>query len=188
MLDPLVRLHRLDENSASDISRLLGFLTDLQRSLDVAIVLVHHASKKHRAQPGQSLRGSSDLHAWGASNAYLARHDEHLVLTLEHRAARPPEPMLIELVARPDGSAAHLALRAGGHSATPSAPTEQILAALRAVDGAMLRKELRARLRINNQRLGETLEMLERRRLVQHTPAGWIAVKQPDQPPLFDNA
>jgi len=73
LLDPLVRLHRLDENSAADISRLLGFLRDLQRTYDTAIVLVHHASKKHRAQPGQALRGSSDLHAFGDSNAYLAR-------------------------------------------------------------------------------------------------------------------
>ncbi|MCP3877384.1 MAG: AAA family ATPase, partial [Sulfitobacter sp.] len=62
LLDPLVRLHRLDENSAADISKLLGFLRDLQRAHNTAIVLVHHASKKHRAQPGQALRGSSDLH------------------------------------------------------------------------------------------------------------------------------
>ena len=72
LLDPLVRLHRLDENSAADISKLLGFLRDLQRAHDSAIVLVHHASKKHRAQPGQALRGSSDLHAYGASIAILA--------------------------------------------------------------------------------------------------------------------
>ncbi len=30
ILDPLVRLHRLDENSASDISKLLGFLRGLK--------------------------------------------------------------------------------------------------------------------------------------------------------------
>ncbi|MCP3887090.1 MAG: AAA family ATPase, partial [Propionibacteriaceae bacterium] len=38
VLDPLVRLHRLDENSASDISKLLGFLRELQRTYDCAIV------------------------------------------------------------------------------------------------------------------------------------------------------
>jgi len=71
LLDPLVRLHRLDENSAADISQLLGFLRALQRAHNTAIVLLHHASKKHRAQPGQALRGSSDLHAFGDSNACL---------------------------------------------------------------------------------------------------------------------
>ena len=62
LLDPLVRLHRLDENSAGEISGLLGFFRELQRRFDTAIVLVHHASKKQRSQPGQALRGSSDLH------------------------------------------------------------------------------------------------------------------------------
>jgi hypothetical protein len=32
LLDPLVRLHHLDENSAADISRLLGFLREMQRT------------------------------------------------------------------------------------------------------------------------------------------------------------
>jgi RecA-family ATPase len=99
ILDPLVRLHRLDENSASDISKLLGFLRGLQRSFVTAIVLVHHASKKHRAQPGQALRGSSDLHDFGDSNAYLARKKNNLVLTMEHRAAKPlvPRPISFDL-------------------------------------------------------------------------------------------
>lgn len=64
LLDPLVRLHRLDENSAADISGLLGYLRQLNRRHDVAIVLVHHLAKRARQDLGQALRGSSDLHAW----------------------------------------------------------------------------------------------------------------------------
>jgi RecA-family ATPase len=41
VLDPLVRLHSLDENSSQDISRLLGYLRDLQRSFDLALIVVH---------------------------------------------------------------------------------------------------------------------------------------------------
>ena len=63
VLDPLVRLHRLDENSAADISGMLGFLRQLNRQHDVAIVLVHHMAKRARQDLGQALRGSSDLHA-----------------------------------------------------------------------------------------------------------------------------
>ncbi|QDV09322.1 hypothetical protein Poly30_48800 [Planctomycetes bacterium Poly30] len=98
ILDPLVRLDQLDENSSAEISKLLGFIRGLQRRFETAIVLVHHASKRARAQPGQSLRGSSDLHAIGDSNAYLTRTGERLMLTLEHRAASPPDPMEIELI------------------------------------------------------------------------------------------
>jgi hypothetical protein len=93
--------------------------------------------------------------------------------------------MLVELVSRPDGSATHLALRAGGQSATPLAPTQQILDALRTANSPMLRKDLRARLRINNHRLGEALEMLEQRRLVQRTADGWRAITAPTQPSLL---
>ncbi len=64
LLDPLVRLHRLDENSASDISALLGFLRELNRRHRLAVLLVHHLAKRLRRNLGQALRGSSDLHAW----------------------------------------------------------------------------------------------------------------------------
>ena len=67
-----MRLHRLDENSAADISGLLGFLRQLNRQHDVAVGLVHHMAKRARQDPGQALRGSSDLHAWTDSACYLA--------------------------------------------------------------------------------------------------------------------
>jgi hypothetical protein len=57
VLDPLIRLHRLDDNSASEISGLLGYFREVQRRFDCAIVIVHHVSKKARAMPGQALRG-----------------------------------------------------------------------------------------------------------------------------------
>ena len=96
LLDPLVRLHRLDENSSADVSVLLGYLRELQRRYHVAIVLVHHLRKAVRAHLGQALRGSGDLHAWTDHAAYITRtgpNGERLRLTLEHRSApalRPP--------------------------------------------------------------------------------------------------
>jgi len=94
VLDPFVRLHRVDENDAGQVSAVLGYLRALQRSLDVAVLVVHHARKNGGAggQAGQSLRGSGDLHAWGDSNLYLRRHQGALSLTIEHRAAPHPTP------------------------------------------------------------------------------------------------
>ena len=96
----------------TDTMAVSDFLRELQRTYDLAVVLVHHASKRQRAQPGQGLRGSSDLHAFGDSNAYLARRQDHLVLSLEHRSAPAPAPLALDLVSLDDGSATHLALRA----------------------------------------------------------------------------
>ena len=66
VLDPFVRLHRIDENIAGEVAPLLAYLRELQRRHHLAVVLVHHARKggaKMRA--GQALRGSSEFHAWG---------------------------------------------------------------------------------------------------------------------------
>ncbi len=171
LLDPLVRLHRLDENSAQEISGLLGYLTELGRRFEVAIVLVHHASKKHRARPGQSLRGSSDLHAWGASNAYLSQGKDGVVLTLEHRAAPSPKPLRLALVSRADGSATHFELDGVARSKSEASLTHRVLEAL--VDGPTNRQDLRQRLRVNNQKLGNVLVRLEAAGSIQRSSSGW---------------
>ena len=69
VLDPLVRLHGVDENAVDEITPTLGFLRDLQRRFGTAVVLVHHARKSVAARPGQALRGSSELHAWATATS-----------------------------------------------------------------------------------------------------------------------
>jgi hypothetical protein len=174
LLDPLVRLHRLDENSATDISSLLGFVREMQRSYDTAIVLVHHLSKKHYAQPGQALRGSSDLHAFGDSNAYLARRKDRIILTLEHRAAKPPEPIAIELVSRPDGSATHLEILSPAKSTTQVFVNERVLDLLLHAGKPLTRTTIRKHLKCNNQRLGQGLLDLHKQGLIMRTSTGWV--------------
>lgn len=183
LLDPLVRLHRLDENSASEISGLLGFLRELQRAEDVAIVLTHHASKKQRAQPGQALRGSSDIHAWGDSNAYLARRGDQLILTLEHRSAQAPDPIVIRLMGDTDGTAMHLELADPDSVAAPAVKdsilADRILDRLRAGTGPKTRNELRSACQVNNSHLGDVLNDLERRGLISRSQDGWTCATAP---------
>jgi hypothetical protein len=98
ILDPLIRLHRVDENDATQIAALLSFLRQLQRQFHLAILLVHHARKDSNSnRPGQALRGSSELHGWGDSNLYLRRKGSHLTLTTEHRAAPSHDPIPLQL-------------------------------------------------------------------------------------------
>jgi hypothetical protein len=174
LLDPLVRLHRLDENSATDISSLLGFIREMQRSYDTAVVLVHHLSKRQYAQPGQALRGSSDLHAFGDSNAYLKRLKDRIILTLEHRAAKPPDPIPLELLSRPDGSAAHLEIASTPDVTTDLSLNERILDLLRRAGKPMTRTNIRKHLKCNNQRLGEALLELNRQDLILRNSSGWV--------------
>jgi len=177
LLDPLVRLHRLDENSATDISNLLGFFREMQRSFDTAIILVHHLSKKHYAQPGQALRGSSDLHAFGDSNAYLKRLKDRIILTLEHRAAKPPDPITLKLVSRLDGTATHLEISAPANITTEVSLNERIRDLLHHANKPLTRTTIRERLKCNNQRLGQTLLELDKQGIIRRTSAGWVNTK-----------
>jgi RecA-family ATPase len=124
VLDPFVRLHRIDENNSGEVAPLLAYLRELQRRFHVAVVLVHHARKggaKMRA--GQALRGSSEFHAWGDSNLYLRRHDDQLTLTVEHRAAAAITALPLQLVAAGDAIALAPATRGAAEPAV-AAPAD----------------------------------------------------------------
>lgn len=98
ILDPLIRLHRLDENDASQVAGLLSFLRHLQREFQLAVLLVHHARKgSNSSRPGQALRGSSELHGWGDSNLYMRRRGQELTLSTEHRAAPSRDHIPLQL-------------------------------------------------------------------------------------------
>ncbi len=184
LLDPLVRLHRLDENSAAEISALLGVLRHLQRKHQTAIAVVHHVGKRAHSQLGQALRGSTDLHAWSDSAAYLVRKNDRLELTLEHRSAPAPDPFAIDL-ASDDPDSAHLRVCAGD-AASPSSdiPEPPLLDLLRkrlaVAPEPLSRATLRRDLRVNNQRLGDALLRLERDGIARRSAQGW-ALAQPDR-------
>lgn len=132
VLDPLIRLHRLDENDASQIAALLSYLRELQRQFQLAVLLVHHARKdSHSSRPGQALRGSSELHGWGDSNLYMRRKGTQLTLSTEHRAAPSQDHIPLELTQT--GSAVALTVLENQSTSEPKAepsPVDRVRAAL----------------------------------------------------------
>lgn len=176
ILDPLVRLHGLDENNATEVAGLLAYFRSLQRQLDLSVMLVHHTRKNAAggAAAGQGLRGSSDLHAFGDSNLYLRRNRDRLVLSNEHRAAAASPPVSLELVAT-NPQTTHLEVIAELHADGQRSLQEQVIALL--ANGTVLtRAKLRDTLSVKNQRLGEALESLEQAGRIRHTTAGWQRV------------
>jgi hypothetical protein len=176
LLDPLVRLHGVDENNAGEVAELLAYFRLLQRRLDLSVILVHHTRKNAAggSAAGQGLRGSSDLHAFGDSNLYLRRVRERLVLLSEHRAAAASPAVTLELVAT-DAATTHLEVIAESSGDRQGGLQEQVLACL--VPGeALTRAKLRAVLSVQNQRLGEVLETLERAGKIRRSPVGWQRV------------
>ena len=159
LLDPFVRLHRLDENDAGHISGLLAYLRELQREHDLAVVVVHHTRKNGAAgAAGQNLRGSGDFHAWVDSSLYLRKKREQLWLAVEHRAASAIDPIALHLVGDDEDGDLRLELLDVDDERTERDLDAEILRAL--ADGPRTRTDLRAHLGVRNERLGTVLTQL----------------------------
>jgi RecA-family ATPase len=161
ILDPFVRLHRIDENASGEVAPLLAYLRELQRRHGLAVLVVHHAKKgAGRARAGQALRGSSEFHAWGDSNLYLRREGDTLTLTVEHRAAASQKPIKIELAQ--SGEALALQLVAPGEPAIPVPSTldERITSALAEAASPLPFGELRSKCRVRAATLYQRLAAL----------------------------
>lgn len=178
VLDPLVRLHSRDENDSAQIAELLSYLRDLQRTLDLAVVLVHHLRKSGapHEQSGLGLRGSGDFWAWLDSGLYLRRAGTNLVLSMEHRAAAAPDPVCLRLVETAEGLA-HLEVVSGYTQQKDKSRSiaEAVINALQ--EAELTREALRSKLSVNNARLGEVLSSLEEENQIERGPRGWRIVK-----------
>jgi len=170
VLDPFVRLHRIDENVSGEVAPLLAFLRELQRRHAIAVAIVHHARKgAGNIRAGQALRGSSEFHAWGDSNLYLRRDgDDRIVLTVESRAASAMPSVTLQLAQRANALALEATQPHGEPepSAEPASVDDRLTAALAAADRPRPFSELRACCRVRAATLYE--------RLAAMTAAGYI--------------
>jgi hypothetical protein len=161
ILDPFVRLHRIDENASGEVAPLLAYLRELHRQHSLAVLVVHHAKKgAGHVRAGQALRGSSEFHAWGDSNLYLRREGDNLTLAVEHRAAPSLKPMKIELVEAGEALALQLVERSDAAAPVPSSLDERITAALANAASPIPFAELRSKCRVRNATLYERLAVL----------------------------
>lgn len=177
LLDPLVRVHAIDENVAGQVAALLGYLRSLQRKTGTAIAVIHHLRKN--ASPtggaGNSLRGSGDLYAWLDSLLYLRMHQGQRTLSAEHRSAPAFGPISLELV-QSDPVGPHLKIAAS--TETQVAPPQdalksQILELLSTTPEPLTVDTLRSRLQVRNQRVVEALRSLVAQGVVYRQARGF---------------
>jgi hypothetical protein len=175
ILDPFVRLHRIDENASGEVAPILAYLRELQRRYDLAVLLVHHARKfSGNVRAGQALRGSSEFHAWGDSNLYLRRSAAgHLTLTIEHRAATSPPSLMLELQAYNAALALGVLEKPDVPLSTPVSLDERITAALRAAGRPLPLGELRTLCRVRYATLHQRLRALTGAGDLLHDAAGY---------------
>jgi len=174
ILDPFVRLHRIDENASGEVAPLLAYLRELQRRHAVAVLVVHHAKKGGGSvRAGQALRGSSEFHAWGDSNLYLRRDGDDLSLAVEHRAAPSAKPMRIELVQRGDALALEVVEQPATMTPAPTSLDQRIMAALADAVRPLPFAKLRARCRVRAATLYQRIAALDAEGRISKTDDGY---------------
>jgi AAA domain len=176
VLDPFVRLHRIDENASGEVAPLLAYLRELQRRHAISVLVVHHAKKGGaRLRAGQALRGSSEFHAWGDSNLYLRRMENQLTLSVEHRAAPSIPPIDLELAQR--GESLALETRPSAQPApvapSPTSVNERIINALSDTDHPLTAARLRALCSARKATFYTCLEELTRAGRLLRSPEGY---------------
>lgn len=177
ILDPLIRLHRADENSAADMAGVLDGLRGLARATECAILLVHHTRKAPAGGvAGHGLRGSSDLHAFGDTNLYLRRvggPEAALELRIEHRAAPCPPPLRLQLRAD-DPSVGATARFVCDDGPPPDPLRERALGLVRRATAPLSTDALRTTLGVRKQTLVALLQTLVADGLVRRAGReGW---------------
>jgi hypothetical protein len=180
ILDPFVRLHRIDENVSGQVAPLLAFLRDLQREHKLAVAVVHHARKgASGVREGQALRGSSEFHAWGDSNLYMRRNGEQLTLSVEHRAAASRAGIHLQL----KGDDQALALETIRQEPSPSTPPpdldQRICSALATSAAPLSVAALQKACHVRTATLSALLAQLLRDGRVRRTQDGYLAASPP---------
>jgi|WetSurSiteA1Bulk_404760.scaffolds.fasta_scaffold03726_1 hypothetical protein len=184
VLDPLVRLHGLDENQAAPMADLLGHIRALQRASATAIAIVHHSRKNTAHSPGQSLRGSSDLYAFVDSLVSLQRRHGRVTLSAEHRSAPELAPIPLELVApmQPD-AVPYLRIAAAPSDEPPpkNQLEESIIQFLKDSSMPCSTDALRTALHVRKQRLLEAMRNLLQQQLIQRNGNNYILTSDQHQ-------
>ena len=179
VLDPFVRLHRIDENASAEVAPLLAYLRGLQRHYQTAVALVHHSRKgAAHLRAGQALRGSSELHAWGDSNLYLRRFrdGDSLALAIEHRAAASSTGLTLQLLAHGDALALHVDEPASSPPCHAPAPTaiDRVEAALAAAAAPLSLKAVRAEVKMRAVTVSDALATLVTQGRARRSDSGYV--------------
>lgn len=185
LLDPLVRIHAIDENVAGQVAILLGYLRSLQRKTGAAIALVHHVRKN--ASPngtaGYCLRGSGDLYAWLDSFLYLRVHQGQRTLSAEHRSAPAFGPVTLELI-QSEVPGPHLEITAVAETPADSRQFDlstRILELLASLQEPQTVESIRCRLQVRNQRVVEAIRTLASQGKIRRLSKGFALSIPPVQ-------
>ncbi|GEM_PF-3873272 len=97
IFDALIRMHDKDENSNSEMSKIMGKLREIVGKTDVTVLLIHHDRKNTDGSSKQKARGASDI--IGAVDCHLSlekQKDGTLILSPGKTRSNTFEPIVLK--------------------------------------------------------------------------------------------
>ena len=173
VLDPLVRLHGVDENAVAEIAPILAFLRDLQRRFETAVVLVHHARKSPATRPDRLCAGRPNSMPGATAICTCAGGKGHIVMSVEHRGAASLNEIGLELADDAKGAALRLRHDTGHDDAlNTETPEQRIIQVLADAQHPLSQRQIRQRAATRHTTVGTILAKLVRERRVEHDTEG----------------
>lgn len=97
IMDSLTRIHRVDENSATEMSNVFASLKNIMKEALCGIMFTHHYNKGEGRSTMNRIRGSSDIRAWCDWTLAIEKSDEcpdgTTNMQFEHDKSRYGEPV-----------------------------------------------------------------------------------------------
>ena len=132
---------------------------------------LRHARKTAASRPGQALRGSSELHAWGDSNLYLRRRKDRILLSAEHRNAPGLDEIELQLADTGAGPALQMMEPAPDHP-EPETAARRILAVIAQATRPLSQREIRQKAATRPATVTDTLHRLIGEGRIEAVPGG----------------
>ncbi|MDA2916069.1 AAA family ATPase [Nitrospinae bacterium AH_259_B05_G02_I21] len=180
ILDPLSKFHSADENSASEMMRLLSGLDTLVQEYGISLVIVHHHGKPNpesRRRGAQLMRGSSTMFDYGDGYITMTHWKSEggsslAKLTFELRNAQPIPPLV---VCRDNETLWYTVEAEISHGSAKLTPTD-VVNVLKASGGEMMRQDLITtvgdRLGVSDRTVERAIEEAGKRGVVQAVKVG----------------
>ncbi len=107
IVDSFIRIHRAEENSAKEMSRVHSNIKYLMNSLNVSFVFADHVRKQSgkNQSAGLALRGSSDKWAFVDSLISVSKNQRQITVShVKSRFAEPQPPVVVNLSSTEQGA------------------------------------------------------------------------------------
>ena len=183
ILDPLINMHSLDEDNATEMSKLLKFLRKINKEYSCSILLVCHNKKSSNANGndlGAQVRGSSVIVGWRDVALFLKKKKDKIIeVTTYNRSISSLAPFFFELKIENnrEGNLSKAYLKVTTPDQIVDEKRQEILKSIKSIiseDGPISGNKIQKKLEMNRPKCLELVNDLLKSEEIKNTKKGLV--------------